>query len=188
MTSNGAHRGVRFWGVAPASLVFGQTGETDVARFQMNEEQDVVALSQRTDDYCNWVEAFARNHKIPMEWAEKGLRKEDHVLPALRRLEERGAYGVYFIFKSMEQGRSTCNRSKTLKNRPRLANLLLIVSSGGRLGFARFPQPQPPTAVENIAAVRSAFALASAHRLWIRVRGSGEHALAQIVAETRRID
>ena len=27
-------------------------------------------LSQRTDDYRNWVEAYARNHKIPMEWAE----------------------------------------------------------------------------------------------------------------------
>lgn len=63
-------------------------------------------LSRRTDDYRNWVEAFARNHKIPMEWAEKGLRKEDHVLPALRRLEKRGSYGVYFIFKSMEQGRT----------------------------------------------------------------------------------
>jgi hypothetical protein len=63
-------------------------------------------LSQRTDDYRNWVEAFARNHKIPLEWAEKGLRKEDHVLPALRRMEKRGAYGVYFIFKSMEQGRT----------------------------------------------------------------------------------
>jgi hypothetical protein len=63
-------------------------------------------LSQRTDDYRNWVEAYARNHKIPMEWAEKGLRKEDHVLPALRRMEKRGAYGMYFIFKSMEQGRT----------------------------------------------------------------------------------
>ena len=63
-------------------------------------------LSQRTDDYRSWVEAFARNHKIPIEWAEKGLRKEDHVLPALRRMEKRGAYGVYFIFKSMEQGRT----------------------------------------------------------------------------------
>src|SRR5499425_2135248 len=42
-------------------------------------------LRQRTNDYRNWVEAFARNHKIPMEWAEKGLRKEDYVLPALRR-------------------------------------------------------------------------------------------------------
>jgi hypothetical protein len=63
-------------------------------------------LSRRTDDYRDWVEAFARNHKIPMEWAEKGLRKEDHVLPALHRMEKRGAYGVYFIFKSMEQGRT----------------------------------------------------------------------------------
>jgi hypothetical protein len=52
------------------------------------------ALSQRTDDYRNWVEAYARNHKLPMEWAEKGLRKEDHVLPALRRMEKRGTYGV----------------------------------------------------------------------------------------------
>ena len=63
-------------------------------------------LSQRTDDYRNWVEAYARNHKIPIEWAEKGLRKEDHVLPALRRMEKRGSFGVYFIFKSMEQGRT----------------------------------------------------------------------------------
>ena len=63
-------------------------------------------LSQRTNDYRNWVEAFARNHKIPMEWADKGVRKEDYVLPALRRMEQRGTYGVYFIFKSMEQGRT----------------------------------------------------------------------------------
>jgi hypothetical protein len=63
-------------------------------------------LSQRTSDYQNWVEAFARNHKVPMEWAEKGVRKEDYVLPALRRLMKNNAYGVYFIFKSMEQGRT----------------------------------------------------------------------------------
>jgi len=63
-------------------------------------------LSQRTNDYRNWVEAYARNHKIPIEWAEKGARKEDYVLPALRRMEKKNAYGVYFIFKSMEQGRT----------------------------------------------------------------------------------
>src|SRR5437870_7297583 len=44
------------------------------------------ALSQRTGDYQGWVEAFARNHDIPIEWAEKGVRKEDHVLPAQRRM------------------------------------------------------------------------------------------------------
>jgi hypothetical protein len=63
-------------------------------------------LSQRTNDYRDWVEAYARNHKIPIEWAEKGTRKEDYVLPALRRMEKNNAYGVYFIFKSMEQGRT----------------------------------------------------------------------------------
>ena len=63
-------------------------------------------LSQRTNDYRNWVEAYARNHNIPVEWAGKGVRKEDYVLPALRRMEKRNAYGVYFIFKSMEQGRT----------------------------------------------------------------------------------
>jgi len=62
------------------------------------------ALSQRTADYQRWVEAYARNHAIPIEWAEKGVRKEDYVLRWLRRMEKRNAYGVYFIFKSMEQG------------------------------------------------------------------------------------
>jgi hypothetical protein len=63
-------------------------------------------LSQRTKDYQNWVEAYARNHKIPVEWARKGVRKENYVLPTLRRMEKRKACGVYFIFKSMEQGRT----------------------------------------------------------------------------------
>src|SRR6266851_4728289 len=61
-------------------------------------------LSQRTTDYQNWVEAFARNHDIPIQWAEKGVRKEDFVRPWLRRMVKKGTYGVYFIFKSMEQG------------------------------------------------------------------------------------
>src|SRR5258708_37114717 len=64
------------------------------------------ALGQRTNDYRNWVEAFARNHRIRSEWAGKGVRKEDYVLPALRRMEKKQAFGVYFIFKSMEQGRT----------------------------------------------------------------------------------
>jgi hypothetical protein len=63
-------------------------------------------LSQRTNDYQSWVEAYARNRQIPIEWAEKGFRKEDQVLPALRRMEKNDAYGVYFIFKSMELGRT----------------------------------------------------------------------------------
>ena len=61
-------------------------------------------LSQRTNDYQRWVESFACNHRIPIEWAGKGVRKEDYVLPAMRRLVKNNAYGVYFIFKSMGTG------------------------------------------------------------------------------------
>jgi hypothetical protein len=65
---------------------------------------DKEALSKRTSEYRNWVEAFARNHGTPMEWAQKGVRKEDYVRPWLRRMEQAGKFGVYFIFQSMEQG------------------------------------------------------------------------------------
>ena len=44
-------------------------------------------LRQRTTEYQQWVEAFARNRQIPIEWAEKGVRKEDHVRPRLRPLD-----------------------------------------------------------------------------------------------------
>ena len=65
---------------------------------------DKAVLSKRTGEYRGWVEAFARNHNIPIEWAQKGVRKEDYVRPWLRRMERTGQYGVYFIFQSMEQG------------------------------------------------------------------------------------
>jgi hypothetical protein len=63
-------------------------------------------LRQRTAEYNRWVDAFARNHKLPMEWAEKGVRKEDYVRSDLRRMERRNRFGVYFILKSMEVGPS----------------------------------------------------------------------------------
>ena len=61
-------------------------------------------LSRRTQQYQAWVEAYARNHKITIEWAEKGVRKEDYLRPELRQMERRNDHGVYFILKSMEQG------------------------------------------------------------------------------------
>ena len=60
-------------------------------------------LSQRTADYQSWVEAFARNHHTPIVWAEKGVRKEDHVLAWQRRMAKNNAYGVYFIFSFIAQ-------------------------------------------------------------------------------------
>jgi hypothetical protein len=56
-------------------------------------------LRQRTDDYHRWVEAFAKKRQIPMEWAEKGVRKEDYVRPHLRRMERKNQFGVYFILR-----------------------------------------------------------------------------------------
>jgi hypothetical protein len=63
-------------------------------------------LRERTNDYHRWVKAFAKKRRIPMEWAEKGVRKEDCVRPYLRRMERRHQFGVYCILKSLELGPS----------------------------------------------------------------------------------
>jgi hypothetical protein len=63
-------------------------------------------LRQRTKDYNRWVESYAWKRKIPVEWAEKGVRKEDYVQRWLHRMERQKQHGVYFIFKSMEQGQT----------------------------------------------------------------------------------
>jgi hypothetical protein len=74
------------------------------------------ALRARTTAYQQWVEAFARDHCIPMEWPDtqalnaKGLKKEDYVRPYYARLERQKRFGVYFIFKSMEQGPTFLSR------------------------------------------------------------------------------
>src|SRR5215471_15561789 len=46
-------------------------------------------LSRRTNDYQNWVEAFAYNHHIPSKWAESGVRKQDYLQLPLRRMKKR---------------------------------------------------------------------------------------------------
>ena len=69
-------------------------------------------LRKRTDEYNRWVEAFARKKHIPMEWAEKGVRKEDYVRPFLQRMERQNRFGVYFILKSMEGDHLPLRRAK----------------------------------------------------------------------------
>jgi hypothetical protein len=61
-------------------------------------------LAKRTSEYRAWVEAYARNHKIPVKKHEKRKSMEDHVRPHLRHMESRNHHGVYFIFTSMEIG------------------------------------------------------------------------------------
>ncbi len=70
-------------------------------------------LAGRTNAYRAWVDSYARNHKIPVERAKKGISKEDHVRPYMARMEKQNRYGVYFIFQSMEQG--SCFKSMAPK-------------------------------------------------------------------------
>jgi len=74
---------------------------------------DKEVLSRRTNKYQGWVKAYARNHGIPVEWAESKVRKEDYVRPAQRQMRRANPHGVYFILKSMEhlgahQNLTTC--------------------------------------------------------------------------------
>src|SRR6266436_1552099 len=43
-------------------------------------------LAQRTGEYRGWVQGYARNHKIPVMKAEKGVSQEDGVRPHLQRI------------------------------------------------------------------------------------------------------
>jgi hypothetical protein len=49
-------------------------------------------LAKRTQAYQQWVEAFARNHRIPIEWPDaeplktKKMKKEDYVRPYGQRM------------------------------------------------------------------------------------------------------
>ena len=64
------------------------------------------ALRERTNRYRSWVDSYAHDHGIPIEWAEKGVRKEDHVAPELQRMRRKNQFGVYSILRSMEVGPS----------------------------------------------------------------------------------
>jgi hypothetical protein len=65
------------------------------------------ALRQRNQDCQHWVEAFARKHRIPIQWPDKDMKKkdlkqEDYVRLYGLAMERQKHFGVYFIFKVME--------------------------------------------------------------------------------------
>lgn len=64
------------------------------------------ALGERTRRYQQWVESYAGNQQIPIEWAQSDARKKDYVHPCLVKMKKQNRFGVYFILKSMEQGNS----------------------------------------------------------------------------------
>jgi hypothetical protein len=61
-------------------------------------------LTKRTTEYQKWVEAYARNQAIALQWAVKGVRKQDFTRPELIRIKKAKRFGVYYILKSMKQG------------------------------------------------------------------------------------
>jgi hypothetical protein len=74
---------------------------------------DKEVLSERTTVYRQWVKGYAANRDLEIVWAERKARKEEIVLPALRAMERRDEFGVYFIFCSLEQGPSfRCSKPK----------------------------------------------------------------------------
>ncbi len=61
-------------------------------------------VRQRSQDYKTWVEHFARNHQVPLEWAQKDMRNEEVVASRQQRRLQAGQFGLYYIIKSKEQG------------------------------------------------------------------------------------
>jgi len=92
-------------------------------------------LKKRTDEYKRWVEAYALHQGIPIEWAEKKVRKEDQMAPFLKRMERQNRYGVYFIYRSMEQGFTfRCSIPKFPTKDPKPLHPLLLLHPGSPLG------------------------------------------------------
>ena len=84
------------------------TREINVAWFfrQVCQKPKVTkeVLTERTRPYQAWVVAYARNHHLPLAWAQKGERKEDLVRPRQLRMIRQNRFGVYYVLQSMEQG------------------------------------------------------------------------------------
>jgi len=81
--------------------------ENIVYFFRTIKQVDCISketLRLRTDQYLSWVNAYTQNHKIPIVWAEKDVRKKDELTPLRRRMQREGRTGVYYVLKSMEQG------------------------------------------------------------------------------------
>jgi hypothetical protein len=68
-------------------------------------------LTQRTQEYRDWLECYALKNQIPIEWAEKDVRKKDWLKPSCQAQQKAGRFGVYFILKSKEQGPTFAIRS-----------------------------------------------------------------------------
>jgi hypothetical protein len=93
---------------------------------------DKAVLSKRTGEYRGWVEAFARNHKIPVEWAQKGVRKDE-------------SYAVFAKAQAPTRAEGTGERTDRCRRGNETAEPQLGLSpnrSADRIGFRRRNRPR----------------------------------------------
>ena len=74
-------------------------------------------LAKRTPEYRAWVEGYARNHKIPVMKAEKGVSKEDCVRPHLQRMERRNQHSQWYALRSKSPNGSHAVKVSYTRNR-----------------------------------------------------------------------
>jgi len=91
---------------------------------------------RRSREYQRWVQAYADHHGIPNHWAPPKVRKEDLVQPTLRRRQQRGEFGVYYLLKSMEQG--TTYRIAHLRYATADPNYAMVRRHRGRFAYYYF--------------------------------------------------
>jgi hypothetical protein len=73
------------------------------------------ALAKRTHEYQQWVEAFARNHRIPIQWPDPNMKKKRRISSVPTASPWSGASGLACISSSRawNRGRPSvpCRRS-----------------------------------------------------------------------------
>src|SRR6266853_2898636 len=83
-------------------------------------------LQQRTNAYRAWVDAYAGNHKIPVEKDKKGVSKEEHVRPYLERMER----GTASTLSSKAWSRGRVSNLSHPSMRPMIRTTGLSVATG----------------------------------------------------------
>src|SRR5580704_6966212 len=77
-------------------------------------------LSQRTADYQNWVEAYARNHHTPIEWAEKGVRRKTTCGPGYAEWRTRTPTASISSSRAWSRGRASASACRNIPPRTRI--------------------------------------------------------------------
>src|SRR5206468_656991 len=76
---------------------------------------DKEVLSRRTGEYQDWVEAFARNHDTPIEWAERACARTNTLTVACVRWCGPSATGCTSSSRAWSRGRRFAARCRSIR-------------------------------------------------------------------------